>query len=124
MESKRLIRVLSALAQETRMAIYRLLAQRGREGLAAGSIGKALALPPATLSFHLRELAQAGLVRSRQQSRFIYYSAETAVIDTVLDYLAQTCRETPVAPRDRENSAPGSTQLAAKPVVRPKARPQ
>ena len=65
---------LAALAQETRLAIYRLLVEAGPEGMAAGRVGEALEVPGATLSFHLKELARAGLVSSRQEKQFIYYA--------------------------------------------------
>jgi len=65
MEMKQAVLSLSALAQETRLAIYRLLVQAGPEGMAAGSIGEKLDLPPATLSFHLAGLTRAGLAQSR-----------------------------------------------------------
>jgi ArsR family transcriptional regulator, arsenate/arsenite/antimonite-responsive transcriptional repressor len=122
METKRAIGVLSALGQETRLAIYRFLARQGSEGLAAGTIGAALSLAPATLSFHLRELAQAGLIRSRQQSRFIYYRADGAAMRDVLDYLAEIGRETVAASQALEPATPRVASPIAKPIVRPKLR--
>jgi ArsR family transcriptional regulator, arsenate/arsenite/antimonite-responsive transcriptional repressor len=94
MESKAAVTALSALAQETRLAIYRMLVERGPAGSAAGKIGDALKLPPATLSFHLRELSHAGLVCARQQSRFIYYSADFTAMNRLLGYLADNCCRT------------------------------
>ncbi len=83
-------------------------------------------MPPATLSFHLRELAQAGLVRSRQQSRFVYYRADGTAASDVLNYLTrltETCRE-PVAASLALNAITAHLVPAiAKPVVRPKPRP-
>src|SRR4249920_1107482 len=67
---------LSALAQESRLSIFRLLVEAGPEGMAAGRIGESLGLPPATLSFHLAHLARAGLARSRQEGRFVIYAAD------------------------------------------------
>ena len=67
METKTAVAALAALAQETRLSIFRLLVQVGPEGVAAGQIGEKLEVPPATLSFHLKELSHAGLVSSRQQ---------------------------------------------------------
>jgi DNA-binding transcriptional ArsR family regulator len=90
-ESKTAVQALGALAQETRLAIFRMLVQQGPAGLSAGSIGDSLKLAPATLSFHLRELSQAGLVRARQQSRFIYYSADFSAMNALLGYLAENC---------------------------------
>lgn len=85
------VRSLSALAQETRLAIFRMLVHQGPAGLPAGSIGDSLKLAPATLSFHLRELSQAGLIRARQQSRFVYYSADFSAMNALLGYLAENC---------------------------------
>ena len=76
MKTKDAVRALAALAQDTRLAVYRLLVQQGPSGLAAGEIAAALDISPATLSFHLKELSHAGLVMSRQESRFIFYSAD------------------------------------------------
>lgn len=66
---------LAALAQETRLRIFRLLVEVGPDGMNAGAIAEALELAPATLSFHIAHLARSGLVSSRQESRFIFYSA-------------------------------------------------
>jgi ArsR family transcriptional regulator len=78
MKSSDAVRSLSALAQETRLSVYRLLVQQGPSGMAAGEIAAALDLAPATLSFHLKELAHAGLVTARQAGRFVFYSADFA----------------------------------------------
>src|SRR5215813_650430 len=78
MEMKGAVKALAALAQDTRLSIFRLLVQAGPEGVPAGTIGETLEVPPATLSFHLKELSHAGLVASRQEGRFIYYSTDYA----------------------------------------------
>ena len=91
METKQAIQALSALAQESRLSIFRLLVEAGQEGMAAGSIGEKLALPPATLSFHLAGLARAGLARSRQEGRFIIYSADYAAMNALVGYLTENC---------------------------------
>jgi ArsR family transcriptional regulator len=83
--------MLGALAQETRLAIFRLLVQAGQAGLAAGVIGDKLRIPPATLSFHLKALAQAGLVTARSESRFVIYSANYKEMDRLIDYLTEHC---------------------------------
>src|SRR5688500_19082631 len=91
METKQVIQALSALAQEARLAIFRLLVQAGPAGMAAGSIGEALELPPATLSFHLAGLARAGLARSRQEGRFVIYSADYAAMNALVGFLTDNC---------------------------------
>ena len=75
MKSSEIVKALAALAQESRLAIYRLLVERGPTGVSAGEIGAELKVVPATLSFHLKELNHAGLITSRQEGRYIYYSA-------------------------------------------------
>ena len=82
---------LAALAQESRLKIYRLLVEAGPEGLAAGRIGEALDLPPATLSFHLAHLARTALVRSRQEGRFVIYSADFQNMNQLVGYLTENC---------------------------------
>jgi len=91
MESKDVVRALAALAQDSRLAIYRLLVQQGPTGVAAGEIAATLGLAPATLSFHLKELSNAGLVKSLQQSRFIFYSADFEAMNRLLAYLTENC---------------------------------
>ncbi len=82
---------LAALGHESRLSIFRLLVQAGEEGLSAGVIGEQLGLAPATLSFHLSHLARTGLIFGRQQSRFIFYSVDYAVIDTLFAFLLEDC---------------------------------
>lgn len=91
METKDALAALSALAQEHRLAIFRLLVQKGPEGLAVGKIGEALGLPNATLSFHLKELSHAGLLQSRQEGRFIFYSADFQAMNAVVGFLTENC---------------------------------
>jgi len=91
METKQAIQALSALAQESRLAIFRLLVQAGPEGLAAGSIGEKLDLPPATLSFHLAGLTRAGLAQSRQDGRFVIYSADFKNMNQLVAFLTENC---------------------------------
>lgn len=91
MEMKRAVTALGALAQETRLAVFRRLVQAGPEGIAAGAIGEQLGTAPATLSFHLKELAHAGLVTSRQEGRFIFYAANFAAMTKLLDFLTRDC---------------------------------
>lgn len=82
---------LAALAQETRLAIFRLLVEAGPEGMSAGAIAEAVGVPAATLSFHIAQLARAGLVASRQESRFIYYSANFETMDDLIAFLTDNC---------------------------------
>lgn len=91
METKTAVTLLAALAQETRLTIFRLLVVQGAAGMSAGKIGEALAIAPATLSFHLKELAHAGLIESRQDGRFIHYTARFAAMSELLAYLADDC---------------------------------
>jgi len=74
-DTKSAVRALAALAQDSRLDVFRLLVQAGPEGMPAGEIAERLGIPSSTLSFHVKALAHAGLVESRQQGRFIYYSA-------------------------------------------------
>ncbi len=85
------VEALSALAQETRLKVYRLLVEAGPEGMPAGGIGEELDLPPATLSFHLAHLARAGLARSRQEGRFVIYSADFHSMSALVGYLTENC---------------------------------
>jgi len=91
MKTPEALKALAALAQDTRLAIYRLLVQRGVEGMSVGAIGDRLDLPGATLSFHLKELANASLIEARQEGRFIYYSASYAQMNGLLAYLSENC---------------------------------
>jgi ArsR family transcriptional regulator, arsenate/arsenite/antimonite-responsive transcriptional repressor len=91
METKEATKALAALAQETRLSIFRLLVQAGPQGVAAGQIGESLDVPPATLSFHLKELSHAGLVSSRQEGRFIYYSTDFERMASLMTFLTQNC---------------------------------
>ncbi len=93
MNAAQAVRALGALAQGTRLDVFRLLVKAGPAGLAAGRIGNALDVAPATLSFHLKELSQAGLVESRQENRFIYYSADFERMNDLLSFLTQNCCE-------------------------------
>jgi ArsR family transcriptional regulator, arsenate/arsenite/antimonite-responsive transcriptional repressor len=85
------VATLAALAQQTRLAIFRLLVEQGPEGLAVGEIAERLELAGATLSFHLKELAHAQLVNARQAGRFIYYSANYRTMNGLIGYLTENC---------------------------------
>ena len=91
MEIKAAVSTLAALAQETRLAIFRLLIEAGRDGESAGRIGETLKVPGATLSFHLKELARAGLVTTRQERQFIYYAVDFDRMAELMTFLTQNC---------------------------------
>lgn len=91
MEKKAALAALAGLSQESRLDVFRLLVEHGPEGLPAGAIAERLGVANATLSFHLRELSQAGLVRGRQSGRFIYYSASFETVNALVDYLTENC---------------------------------
>lgn len=91
MEIEEAVISLAALAQETRLSIFRLLIQVGPEGIPAGRIGEELEVAPATLSFHLKELYRAGLISSRQKSRFIYYTVNFERMVALMTFLTQNC---------------------------------
>ena len=91
METKDAVRALAALAQETRLSIFRLLVEAGPQGVAVGRIGESLAVPGATLSFHLKELANAGLTSTRQEGRFFYYSVDYEHMAALMSFLTQNC---------------------------------
>lgn len=91
MEASAALTCLSALAHETRLGLFRRLVQAGPAGLTPGALAAEFGLAPATLSFHLKELNQAGLLRARQDGRFIHYSADFAAMNALLGYLTENC---------------------------------
>jgi ArsR family transcriptional regulator len=91
METVQAVDKLAALAQESRLRIFRLLVEAGPDGMNAGAIAEALELAPATLSFHIAHLARAGLVAARKESRFIFYSASFPAMDELIAYLTDNC---------------------------------
>lgn len=91
MESKTAVKILSALAQESRLAVFRLLVRVGPEGLPAGQIAERLGVPANTLSFHLKELSHADLVSARPQGRFVIYRANFATMNGLVAYLTENC---------------------------------
>jgi DNA-binding transcriptional ArsR family regulator len=103
------VQALSALAQENRLAIFRQLVQAGPGGLVVGQIAEALAIPAATLSFHLKALSHGGLVSHRQEGRFVRYVANFEAMHHLIDYLSENCC--------------GSTPAACAPCSTPAAEP-
>lgn len=91
MKTNDAIQSLAALAQATRLDIYRLLVEKGPDGLAATAIAEKFGLPNATLSFHIKSLTQAGLVSARQEGRFIYYAANYPAMNALVDFLTENC---------------------------------
>src|SRR4029078_2540160 len=91
MEIKQAVIALTALAQESRLRVFRLLVPAGAEGLPAGEIAERLDLPAPTLTFHLKELSHAGLVESRREGRSIIYSLRVEGMQEVLTFLTRDC---------------------------------
>lgn len=91
MGSAQVVKALSALAQPTRLAIFRLLVMRGVDGMAAGQIAEKLKVSPANLSFHVKTLTHAGLISQRQDGRFVYYAANFIAMNAMLAYLTENC---------------------------------
>lgn len=123
METKDAVRHLAALAHPTRLALFRALVERAPQGAVAGELAELLAVVPNTLSFHLKELAAAGLVSSEAEGRFVRYRAEVGLLQSLLDFLvASCCQHQPerCAPRAANNSTPAKactppSERAAKP---------
>ena len=90
-DSRSVIAALAALAQEHRLAVYRLLVQAGEKGMAAGTIAKALGLPASSLSFHLGQLRLAGLIQQERQHRSLIYRADYAAMNGLIAYLLENC---------------------------------
>ena len=91
MNSSTAVSSFAALAHDSRLAIYRLLVQAGPTGLSVGEIGASVRVAPATLSFHLKALTHAGLVKARQDGRFIYYSASYERMNALIGFLTEKC---------------------------------
>lgn len=91
METKHALAALSALAQESRLAVFRLLVQAGPEGMAATRIAVQLDISPSSLSFHLKELTHAGLITPRQDGRFVIYSAQFTTMNDLIAFLTDNC---------------------------------
>jgi ArsR family transcriptional regulator, arsenate/arsenite/antimonite-responsive transcriptional repressor len=91
MESKDAVAALSALAQDTRLALFRVLVEAGPDGLPAGQLAERLRVPAATLSFHLAQLSHAGLVQATRDGRSIIYAADFAAMTTLVGFLTDQC---------------------------------
>ncbi len=91
MKTQEAVGALSALAQETRLAAYRLLVEAGPNGLAAGAIAERLDVAPSSLSFHLAQLTHAGLIHQRRMSRSLIYAADFSAMNGLVTYLTENC---------------------------------
>ena len=91
MQTQYALAALAALAQESRLAIFRLLVQAGPDGLAASKIAEHLGIAPSSLSFHLKELSHAQLVTARQEGRFIIYAAQMGSMNALIGFLTENC---------------------------------
>ncbi len=91
MQTNKVIAALSALAQETRLTVFRLLVQAGPEGMAATKISEQVGIPASSLSFHLKEMLHAELVSSKQESRFVIYSANFTTMSALIGFLTDNC---------------------------------
>jgi len=91
MDTKETIAALAALAQESRLAVFRLLVQAGPEGMAASKIAEQISVTPSALSFHMKELSHASLVTSRHEGRFVIYSANFDTMNGLIGFLTENC---------------------------------
>ena len=91
MDTTQVLAALAAIAQESRLAIFRLLVQVGPDGMAATRIAEQLDIAPSSLSFHLKELTHARLITARSAGRFIIYAADIAVMNGLIGYLTENC---------------------------------
>jgi ArsR family transcriptional regulator, arsenate/arsenite/antimonite-responsive transcriptional repressor len=91
MDQTSVVTALGALAQESRLAVFRLLVQAGADGLAATRIADALSIPPSSLSFHLKELNHAGLVTQTKAGRSLIYAANFPTMNSVISFLTENC---------------------------------
>jgi DNA-binding transcriptional ArsR family regulator len=91
MEPKSAVIALAALAQDSRLAVFRTLVQAGPDGLAAGKIAETTGVARSSLTFHLKELLHAGLVESRKEARYVIYSARYETMNTLIGFLTENC---------------------------------
>lgn len=120
MQTKDALRALSALSQETRLAVYSFLVERVPEGAYANAIAKHLRLASPALSFHLKEMTHAGLVTASPEGRFVRFQADLDVVQEVIGYLEKHCVVSPRRGRLRSTSGVRSRRVAKKQVGTPR----
>lgn len=113
MDSQVVVNALSALAQEHRLALFRLLVQAGEQGMSAGAIADALGVPNSSLSFHLAALTKAGLIRHERQSRSLIYSADYGAMNELVGYLMENCCGGAECPTSACEAAPAQERKRA-----------
>lgn len=86
-----IVTALASLAHEHRLKIYRALVQAGPDGLSAGTLSEIAGIPPSSISFHMKELLHADMVASRNEGRFVIYTANFAAIDELVAFLTENC---------------------------------
>jgi DNA-binding transcriptional ArsR family regulator len=91
MKAKSIVTALGALGQDTRLEVFRLLVQRGPDGVPAGAIAEGLGVPPSSLTFHLQQLTHAGLITQRRLSRQLFYAANFETMNEIVGYLTENC---------------------------------
>lgn len=129
MDETQTVGALSALAHETRLAVYRMLIEHGSDGLPAGLIAERLGIPPSSLTFHLQQLLHAGLVTQRRASRQLIYAADFAAMNGLVAYLTENCcvaqaccgRGAQAAPMPNTTNRPGAIQADAPTPARRKS---
>ncbi len=114
MDTKQAVLALGALAQETRLELFRLLVQRGPEGLPAGAIAEKLGVLPSSLSFHLQQLVYAGLITQRRASRQIIYAAAFDSMNALMAYLTENCCAQSTCAPDSDGCAPAEAHPKAR----------
>lgn len=124
MKLKPAVAALDALAHAGRLAIFRLLVAAGPKGLAVGAIGKKLAMPGATLSFHLAQLQRAGLVAARRDGRRLMQTADFACMNALVAYLTENCCGGDAPSCSPAACLPAAGLTAGKPKAKPKTKPR
>jgi DNA-binding transcriptional ArsR family regulator len=125
MKQQDVLKALAALAQESRLAVFRLLVKRGPDGYTPGEISELLGIPAPTLSFHLKELSKAGLLSVRKRGRFLHYQARFDRMSELLAYLTENCCslgsacDTTCAPTDRKSAGAAARRARRTPATKP-----